>query len=103
MFEHYLEKIGSAVFKHSANLKGFGFSAKNLAEKKIRGSNPRNPSFLDIWMMMMFRMMTGMMLLTFCMQRTANGASSLVTNQTFDFPHCRLLEIGHICIASILP
>ena len=54
-------------------------------------------------MMMMLGMMMGMMVLTLSMQRTANGASSLVTNQTFDFPHCRLLEIGHICIASILP
>ena len=103
MFQHDLEKIGSAVSKHNANFGDSRFSAKNLAEKKVRGSNPRNPSFLDVWMMMMFRMMTVMMLLTFCMQRTANGASSLVTNQTFDFPHCRLLEIGHICIASILP
>ena len=51
MFEHDLEKIGSAVSKHSENLKGFGFSAKNLAEnpKKWRGLNPRNPSFLDVW------------------------------------------------------
>ena len=32
MFEHDLEKIGSAVSKHSENLKGFRFSAKNLAE-----------------------------------------------------------------------
>ena len=32
MFEHDLEKIGSAVIKHTENLKGFGFSAKNLAK-----------------------------------------------------------------------
>ena len=39
MFKHDLEKIGSAVSKHSENIKGFGFSAKNLAEnpKKIGG------------------------------------------------------------------
>ena len=51
MFKHDLEKIGSAVSKHSESLKGFKFSAKNLAEnpKKWRGLNPRNPSFLDVW------------------------------------------------------
>ena len=45
-----MEKIGSAVSKHSENLKGFGFSAKDLAEnpKKWRGLNPRTPSFLDV-------------------------------------------------------
>ena len=50
MFKHDLEKIGSAVSKHSENIKSFGFSAKNLAEnpKKWRGLNPRNPSFLDV-------------------------------------------------------
>ena len=32
MFKHDLEKIGSAVSKHSKNIKGFGLSAKNLAE-----------------------------------------------------------------------
>ena len=51
MFKHDLEKIGSAVSKHSENIKAFGFSAKNLAEnpKKWRGLNPRNPRFLDVW------------------------------------------------------
>ena len=45
-----MEKIGSAVSKHSENLKGLGFSAKNLAEnpKKWRGLIPRIPSFLDV-------------------------------------------------------
>ena len=33
MFEHDLEKIGSAVSKHTANLRSSGFSAKKLAEK----------------------------------------------------------------------
>ena len=32
MFEHDLEKVDSAVSKHSANLKSSGFSAKTLAE-----------------------------------------------------------------------
>ena len=32
MFEHDFENIGSAVSTHSENLKGFGFSAKKLAE-----------------------------------------------------------------------
>ena len=45
MFEHDLEKIGSAVSKHSENIKGFGFSAKNLAEnpKKLAGFKPQDP------------------------------------------------------------
>ena len=30
MFEHDLEKISSAVYKHSANLKGYGFSANKF-------------------------------------------------------------------------
>ena len=50
MFEHDLEKIGSAVSKHSANLKGSGFSTKNLAEnpKQIDGVlTPGTPGF---WM-----------------------------------------------------
>ena len=40
MFKHDLEKIGKAVSKHSENIKGFGFSAKNLAEnpKKLAGT-----------------------------------------------------------------
>ena len=40
-----MQKIGSAVFKHSENLKGFGFSAKKLAEnpKESAGINPQNP------------------------------------------------------------
>ena len=52
MFEHDLEKIGSAVSKNSENIKDFGFSAKNLAEnpKNWRGLIPRIPSFLDVWM-----------------------------------------------------
>ena len=52
MFEHDFEKIGSAVSTHSENLKGFGFSAKKLAEnpKKWRGLIPRIPSFLDVWL-----------------------------------------------------
>ena len=36
MFKYDLEKIGSAVSKHSEHIRGFGFSAKNLAE------NPKN-------------------------------------------------------------
>ena len=45
MFIHDLEKIGSAVSKHSENIKGFGFSAKNLAEnpKKMAGFEPQDP------------------------------------------------------------
>ena len=45
MFKHDLEKIGSAVSKHSENIKGFGFSAKNLAEnpKKLAGFEPPDP------------------------------------------------------------
>ena len=45
MFEHDFEKIGSAVSTHSENLKGFGFSAKKLAEnpKKLAGINPQDP------------------------------------------------------------
>ena len=45
MFKHDLEKIGSAVSKHSENIKGFGFSAKNLAEnpKKLAGFKPQEP------------------------------------------------------------
>ena len=43
MLKHDLEKIGKAVSKHSENLKGFGFSAKNLAEnpKKLAGIDPQ--------------------------------------------------------------
>ena len=39
LFEHDLEKIGSAVSKHSANLRSSGFSPRNLEEnsKKIGG------------------------------------------------------------------
>ena len=45
MFEHDFEKIGSAVSTHSENLKGFGFSAKKLAEnpKKMAGVKPQDP------------------------------------------------------------
>ena len=45
MFEHDFEKIGSAVSTHSENLKGFGFSAKKLAEnpKKLAGFKPQDP------------------------------------------------------------
>ena len=45
MFEHDLEKIGSAVLKHSENIKGFRFSAKKLAEnpKKMAGFEPQEP------------------------------------------------------------
>ena len=45
MFKHDLEKIGSTVSKHSENIKGFGFSAKNLAEnpKKMVGFEPQDP------------------------------------------------------------
>ena len=45
MFKHDLEKIGSAVSKHSENIKGFGFSAKNLAEnpKKSARFEPQDP------------------------------------------------------------
>ena len=45
MFKHDLEKIGSAVSKQSENIKGFGFSAKNLAEnpKKLAGIDPQDP------------------------------------------------------------
>ena len=45
MFEHDLEKIGSAVSKHSENIKGFGFSAKNLAENpnKLAGFKSQEP------------------------------------------------------------
>ena len=45
MFEHDLEKIGSAVSKHNANLGDSGFSAKNLAEnsKKVAGFQPQEP------------------------------------------------------------
>ena len=45
MFEHDFEKIGSAVSTHSENLKGFGFSAKKLAEnpKELAGINPQDP------------------------------------------------------------
>ena len=42
MFEHDLEKIGSAVSKYSENLKDFRYPAKNLAEnpKKMAGFKP---------------------------------------------------------------
>ena len=45
MFKHDFEKIGSAVSKHSENIKAFGFSAKNLAEnpKKLAGFEPQEP------------------------------------------------------------
>ena len=45
MFEHDLEKIGSAVSEHTENIKGFGFSAKNLAgnPKKLAGFEPQEP------------------------------------------------------------
>ena len=45
MFKHDLEKIGSAVSKHCENIKGFGISAKNLAEnpKKLAGFDPQDP------------------------------------------------------------
>ena len=45
MFKHDLEKIGSAVSKHSENIKAFGFSANNLAEnpKKMAGFEPQDP------------------------------------------------------------
>ena len=45
MFEHDFEKIRSAVSTHSENLKGFGFSAKKLAEnpKKLAGFKPQDP------------------------------------------------------------
>ena len=46
MFEHDLEKIGSAFSKHSANLRSSGFSAKNLAENPQK---TRNRSYLDMW------------------------------------------------------
>ena len=39
----------------------------------------------------MIMMMRRMMLLT-RMQRAADGVSPLVTNQAFDFPHCRRLK-----------
>ena len=44
MIEQNGEKIGSAIFKHSDNLKGFAFWAKNLAEnpKNWRSLNFRN-------------------------------------------------------------
>ena len=44
MFKYDLEKIGSAVSKHSENLTHFGFSAKNLAEnpKKLAGFEPQD-------------------------------------------------------------
>ena len=47
MIQHDLEKIDSAVSKHSANLEGSGFSAKNLAadHKKLTSRNFR---FLDV-------------------------------------------------------
>ena len=50
MFEHDLEKIGSAVSKHSENIKGFGFSTKKIGgkSKKIGGGlTPGTPAF---WM-----------------------------------------------------
>ena len=42
MFKHDLDKIGKAVSKHSENIKGFWFSAKNLAEnpKEMAGIDP---------------------------------------------------------------
>ena len=45
MFEHDFEKSGSAVSTHSEDLKGFGFSAKKLAEnpKKLAGFKPQDP------------------------------------------------------------
>ena len=45
MFKYDLEKIGSAVSKHSEKIKGFGFSAKNLAEnpKIMGGFEPQDP------------------------------------------------------------
>ena len=45
MFKHDLEKIGSVVSKHSENIRGFGFSAKNLAEipKQLAGIDPQDP------------------------------------------------------------
>ena len=49
MSEHDLEKIASAVYKYSANIKDSGFSAKHLAEnpKKLAGfQTPGTPAFL---------------------------------------------------------
>ena len=40
MFEYDLEKIGSAVLKHSEHIKGFGFSAKKLAENPKKKAGP---------------------------------------------------------------
>ena len=54
MFEHDSEKIGSGVSKHSENFKGFGFSAKKLAENpnKLAGINPQDPQLFGCMMMM---------------------------------------------------
>ena len=45
MFKYDLENIGSAVSKHSEHIRGFGFLAKNLAEKpkKLAGIDPQDP------------------------------------------------------------
>ena len=45
MFEHSLDKIGSAVSQQSEFLKHFRFSAKSLAEnpKKMAGFKPQEP------------------------------------------------------------
>ena len=68
MFKHDLEKIGSAVSRHSENIKAFGFSAKNLAEnpKKLAGFEPQDPQLFGcMWVNYMKR--TYLMRLVKCM------------------------------------
>ena len=50
MSEHDLEKIASAVYKYSANIKDLGFSAKHLAEKpkKLAGFKPQEPQIFYV-------------------------------------------------------
>ena len=57
MFKHDLEKICSAVSKHSKNVRGFGFSAKNLAEtpKKMAEFEPQDPQLFGCMAIMKFR------------------------------------------------
>ena len=50
MFKHDLEKIGSAVSKHSENIRGFWFSAKNLAENPKKFGGVRSPGSPAFWM-----------------------------------------------------
>ena len=50
MFEHDLEKISSAVSKHSVNLKGSGFSAKKKGGKSKNIGGVLTPGTPAFWM-----------------------------------------------------